>query len=97
MVHLSHRPFIVPIVFLTSTRNNDPVCHRTIYLVRLTLFPSGMLNVTNILSRCLNDTPFCSELDGEHAGENFSSHYAGEMIVFEIRVVKVKIPDFAKI
>ena len=39
----------------------------------LTLFPSGMLCVTNIPSINCNDTYVCSELNGEHAGESCMS------------------------
>ena len=51
----------------------DPVCRQSILPIRVTLFPSGMLCVTNIPSINDNDTLYCSELHGEHAGESFRS------------------------
>ena len=59
----------------------DPVCPQTILPLRVTLFPSGMLCVTNIPSINGNDTLFCLELSGEHAGKSVRSL---PLIVFEI-------------
>ena len=59
----------------------DPVCPQAILPMRVTLFPSGMLCVTNIPSINDKDTSFCSELNGKHAAESFTSL---RVIVFEI-------------
>ena len=53
-----------------SIRAIDPVCPQVILPMRVTLFPSGTLCVTNIPSRNRADTLYCSELNGEHAGES---------------------------
>ena len=57
----------------------DPVCLQAI--LPMMLFPSSMLCVTNIIYINGNDTLFCSELNGEHAGETYRSL---QRIVFEI-------------
>ena len=65
---------IVPLyIFLMSIRAIDPVCLSSILSMRVTLFHSGMLCVTNIQLRSCNDTLFCSELNGEHADQSFMS------------------------
>ena len=64
-----------------SIRAIDPVCPEAILPIRVTLFPSGMLRVTNIPLMNCSDTLFCSELNGEHGGESFMSL---QFIVFEI-------------
>ena len=51
----------------------NPACSLAILPMRVTLFPSGTLCVTNIPSIHGKDTLFCSELNGEHAGESFMS------------------------
>ena len=63
------------------------VCRRAIFPVRVTLFPSRMLHITNIRSRYRIHTSLCSELNGEHVGEGFDSIW---QIVFEIWLCKVK-------
>ena len=64
-----------------SIMSTDPVCTQAIFPMGVTLFPSGMLCVTNIPSINGNDTLFVSELKGEHAGEGFRSL---RLIGFEI-------------
>ena len=59
----------------------DLVCPQAILPMRVTLYPSGTLCVTYIPSRNCNDTLYCWELNGEHAGENRMSLRS---IVFEI-------------
>ena len=54
-----------------SINATDPVCSQAILPLRVTLFPSEMLCVTNIPSMNGDDTLYCSELNGEHAGEDF--------------------------
>ena len=49
----------------------DPVCPRAILPMMVTLLLSEMLCVTNIPSINYNNTSFCSELNGKHAGESF--------------------------
>ena len=51
----------------------DPVCSQAILPMRVTLYPSGMLCVTNIPSINDNDILFCSELNREHTSESFRS------------------------
>ena len=51
----------------------DPVCPQVVFPVRVTLFPSVMLYVTNIVSKYRNNTPLCSELNEEHADESYLS------------------------
>ena len=48
-------------------------CPRIIFTVRVTLFPSGMLYITNIWWRNKNNMSFYSELNVEHDGECFVS------------------------
>ena len=55
-----------------SIRAINPVCPQVILPMRVTLFPSGMLCVTNTRSINGNDTLFSSELNGEHVGESFT-------------------------
>ena len=59
----------------------DPVCPQAILPMRVMLFTSGMQCVTNIPFINSNDTLFCSEFNGKHAGESFMSL---RLIVFEI-------------
>ena len=74
MANFSHRH-----VYSASLHNPmsimaiDPVCPQAILPMRVTLFHSGMLRVTNISSINGNDTLFCSELNGEHAGESLKN------------------------
>ena len=56
-----------------SIMATDPACPRAMFPMRVTLFPSGMLCVTNIPFINGNDTLYCSDLNGEHAGESFKS------------------------
>ena len=73
----------------------DPVCPQAILPMRVTLFPFGVLCVTNIPSMNGNDTFSCSELNGENAGESFMSL---RFIVFEVCQCQFeKVVDFAKI
>ena len=65
-----------------SIMSTDPVCPQVILSMRMTLFTSGMLCVTNIPSTNCNDTIFCSELNGEDAGESLRSLH---LLVLEIR------------
>ena len=64
-----------------SVRAIDPVHPQAIFPMRVTLFLSGMLCVTNIPSVNCNDTSFSSELNGENAGESSKSL---RFIIFEI-------------
>ena len=59
----------------------DAVCPQAILPMRVKLFSSGMLCVTNISSINCNDTSFCLEWNGEHAGKSFISL---RFIIFEI-------------
>ena len=54
-----------------SIKAIDPVCPQANSPKTATLFPSGMLCVTNISSINGNDISFCAELNKEHAGERF--------------------------
>ena len=56
-----------------SIRAIDPGHPQAILPMRVTLFPSGMLCVTNIPSINGNDILFCSELKGKYAVQSFSS------------------------
>ena len=67
--HVSSASLLYPI----SIRAIDLVCPQAILPMRVTLFPSGMLCVTNIPSRNYNDTLLYSELNKKHAGESFMS------------------------
>ena len=49
----------------------DSVCPQAILAMSVTLFHCKMLRVTNIPSIKCNSTLFCSELNGEQAGESF--------------------------
>ena len=51
----------------------DSVYLQAILPMRVTLFPSGMLCITNTPSINGNNALFCSELNREHAGERFRS------------------------
>ena len=82
MANFSHRHvYSASLHYPMSIMAIDPVCPQAILPMRVTLFPSGMLCVTNIPSINGNDTLFCSELNGKHAGESFRSL---RLIVFEI-------------
>ena len=82
MANFSHRHvYRASLQYPMSIMSIDPVCPQAILPMRVTLFHSGMLCVTNILSINSNDTLFCLELNGEHAGESFRSL---QLIVFEI-------------
>ena len=54
-----------------STRAIGPVWPTAIWPMRVNLFPSGMLCVTNIPSIKDKNTLCCLELNGEYAGESF--------------------------
>ena len=55
-----------------SIRAIGSVCSQAIFPMRRTLFPSGVLCVTNVPS-INGDALFCLELNGEHASEGFMS------------------------
>ena len=74
MANFSHRHiYSASLHYSTSISAIDPVCPQAILPMRVTLFPSGMLCVTNISSINDNDTLFRSELSVEHDGEGFMS------------------------
>ena len=82
MANFSHRHvYSASLHYPISIMAIDPVCPQAILPMRVTLFPSGMLRVTNIPSINGNDTLFRSELNGERAGESFTSL---RFAVFEI-------------
>ena len=56
-----------------SVRIIDPICPQTILSMRVMLFRSVILCVTNIPSINCNNTLFCSDLNGKHASENLMS------------------------
>ena len=91
MANFSHRHvYSASLHYPISIRAIDPVCAQVILAMSVTLFPSEILCVTNIPSINGNITPFCSELNGEHAGECSMSL---RFIVFEIYAYKVdKLP-----
>ena len=61
--------YIASLHYTMSISVIDPVCPQAILPLRVTMFLVGMLCVTNIPSMNGNDTFFCLELNGEHAGE----------------------------
>ena len=82
MANFSHRHVYSALLrYAMSIRTIDPVCPQAILPIRLTLFPSGMLCVTNIPSIRNNDTLFRLELNEKHVGKNVLSL---QFIVFEI-------------
>ena len=84
----SHRHvYSASLHYLMSISAIDSVCPQAILATSVTLFPFEMLCVTNIPSINCNYTLFCSELNGEHAGESFRSL---RFILFEIYVCKVE-------
>ena len=83
MANFSHgHVYSASLPYLMSIMAIDSVCPQAILPMRMTLFPSGMLCVTNIPSINGNDTLHCSEWHGEHDGECFRSL---RLIIFEIR------------
>ena len=70
-----------------SFRVIDPFCPQAILPMKVTLFSSEMLSVTNIPSINCNDTSFCLELNGGNAGQSFMSL---QIILFEIFWCKVE-------
>ena len=72
----------------------DLVCPQAIFQTRLTLFPSGMLHVTNIRSK-YHITTFCSELSGKHASKGYLS-LPLTILKYELAKLK-KNADLAKI
>ena len=52
-----------------SIRPIEPVCTQAILPMTVTLFPSGVLSIT--IPSINGNTLFCSEWNGEHAGETF--------------------------
>ena len=60
---------------------------RAIFPVRVALFPSGMIYITNIKSIYRNNTFFYSGLNVEHVGEGFVSIW---QIGFELWTCKVE-------
>ena len=82
MAYFSHRHlYSASLHYPMSISAIDPVCPQAILPMTVTLFPSGMPCVTNILSINGNDTFFCSELNGKDAGERLRSL---QLIVFGI-------------
>ena len=67
MANISHRH-----ISSASLRTIDLVYPQAILPMRVTLFPSGALCVTNIPPITCENT-FCSELNGKRAGESFMS------------------------
>ena len=57
----------------TSISAIHPVCPQAILPMRVALFPSGMIYMTNIWSRYRNNMSFYSELNVERVGEDFVS------------------------
>ena len=91
MANFSHTHFYsASLHYPMSVRAIDPVFPQAISPMRATLFPPGMLYVTNITSINCSDTLFSSELSGKDAGEKLSGKHADEsfmplqFIVFEI-------------
>ena len=70
------RVFSAFLHYSMSIRAIDSVCPQASLPVRVTLFLSGMLCVTNIPSINCNDTLFCSEYKREHAGESVMAIYS---------------------
>ena len=82
MTNFSHRHiYRASLHYPMSIIAINPVWPQAILPMRVTQFLSGMPCVTNILTISNNDSLFCSELNGEHAGESFRSL---PRIVFEI-------------
>ena len=80
MANFSHRrAFSGSLHYSMSIMAIDPVCPQTILSMRVTLFPSGMICITNIPSIKSNNTLFCSVLNGKQAGERF---WSLQLIVF---------------
>ena len=71
--------FIVPLYNILC--QSGPVCPQAILPMRVRVFPSGMLGVTNIPSINVSDTFFCLEFSRECAGESIMSL---RIIFFEI-------------
>ena len=96
MAFFSHRPvFRAPYPYPASIIVIGPACSRAFLPVRVTLFASGMLSVTNIGSIYHNNNYVCGELSEEHAGENLMSRH---WTVFEISMgSNIENDDFAKI
>ena len=75
MANFSHRRvYSDSLHYPMSIMAIDPVCSQTILPIWVTLFPSGMICVTNILSINGNNTLFCSVLKGKHAGARFGRY-----------------------
>ena len=60
--------FYVSLPFQMSVRAFHSVCPRAISPVRVTLFPSGILYITNILSRHRPNMSLCSKMNVEPVG-----------------------------
>ena len=74
MANFSHRHvYSASLHYAMSILTFDPVYLQAILPMMVTLFPFGMLCVTDIPSINGNDTLFCSELSGGHDGECFRS------------------------
>ena len=88
VANFSHRHvYSVPWHYPTSISVIDPVCPQAILPMRVALFTSGMIHITNIWSRYRNNASLYSELNVEHVGEDFVSI---PQIVFEIGLVNLK-------
>ena len=71
---LSHRHvYNASLHYPMSISAINPVCPQAILPMRVMLFPSGVVCVTNIPSINDNDTIFFPELNFEHEGEGFMS------------------------
>ena len=74
MVHFFTKTrFKASLLFQMSIRVFRQACARAIFPVRVTLFPSGMLYITNILSIYQNNVSFCPESNVKHDGEGLVS------------------------
>ena len=80
-INMFYSASLEPLHYPISVRAIDPVCPQAVLPMRVTLFPSGKLCVTNIPSINCKDTSFCSELNGEHAG---ASSMSLQFAVFEV-------------
>ena len=95
MANVSHKHvYCTSLHYPMSIRAIDPVCPLAILLMRVTLFPSETIGVTNIASINCNDTLFYSELNGEHADESFfvAISYSVSDILMQILIIA----DFAQ-
>ena len=72
MVNFPHgHAYSASLYYPMSLKDFDPVCPQAILAMSVALFPSGTLCVTNIPSIICSNIVFCSELNGELAGESY--------------------------